>query len=128
MRLSLYVPDALWLRARETYRIAGNSRLVQAALECLVADGRPGYLEGPPPAAGPRRSAAGWWRRCATASRPAPRSSARRSTSSRCEAERARPRRALGEGAGAARGDRTVSARAAGPPAPGGAVPAPLRR
>ena len=50
MRLSLYVPDALWLRARETYRIAGNSRLVQAALECLVADGRPGYLEGPPPA------------------------------------------------------------------------------
>ncbi len=49
MRLSLYVPDALWLRARETYRISGNSRLVQAALECLVADGRPSYLEGPPP-------------------------------------------------------------------------------
>src|SRR5437879_4037676 len=49
MRLSLYVSDALWLRARETYRTLGNSRLVQTALECLVADGRPSYLEGPPP-------------------------------------------------------------------------------
>ena len=49
MRLSLYVPDALWLRARETYRTSGNSRLVQTALEGLVADARPSYLEGPPP-------------------------------------------------------------------------------
>jgi hypothetical protein len=50
MRVSLYIPDALWLRAREPYRISGNSRLVQTALECLVADARPKYLEGPPPA------------------------------------------------------------------------------
>jgi hypothetical protein len=49
MRLSLYVPDALWLRARETYRTSGNSRLVQTALDGLVADARPNYLEGPPP-------------------------------------------------------------------------------
>jgi hypothetical protein len=50
MRLSLYVPDALWLRARETHPVSGNSRLVQSALECLVADSRPSFLEGPPPA------------------------------------------------------------------------------
>lgn len=54
MRLSLYVPDALWLRARETYPLSGNSRLVQAALECLVADSRPSFLEGPPPASAER--------------------------------------------------------------------------
>jgi hypothetical protein len=50
MKLSIYIPDALWLRARETYRISGNSRLVQAALETLLADTRPSFLEGPPPA------------------------------------------------------------------------------
>jgi hypothetical protein len=54
MRLSIYIPDALWLRARETYRISGNSRLVQAALETLLADTRPSFLEGPPPASAER--------------------------------------------------------------------------
>lgn len=49
MKLSFSVPDALWLRARETYPIFGDSRLVQAAMECLIADSRPNYLEGPPP-------------------------------------------------------------------------------
>ena len=49
MRLSFSVPDALWLRARETYPIFGDSRLVQLAMECLVSDSRPNYLEGPPP-------------------------------------------------------------------------------
>lgn len=49
MRLSFSVPDALWLRARETYRIFGDSRLVQVAMECLISDSRPNYLEGPPP-------------------------------------------------------------------------------
>ncbi len=54
MRLSIYIPDALWLRARETYRISGNSRLVQAALETLLADKRPVFLKGPPPASAER--------------------------------------------------------------------------
>lgn len=54
MRLSLSVPDALWLRARETYPIFGDSRLVQAAIECMIADSRPNYLEGPPPEAADR--------------------------------------------------------------------------
>jgi len=49
MRLSFSVPDALWLRAREAYPIFGDSRLVQVAMECLIADSRPAYLEGPPP-------------------------------------------------------------------------------
>jgi hypothetical protein len=49
MRLSFSVPDALWLRARETYPIFGDSRLVQVAMECLISDSRPNYLEGPPP-------------------------------------------------------------------------------
>ena len=54
MKLSFSVPDALWLRARETYPICGDSRLVQAAMECLIADSRPNYLEGPPPEAADR--------------------------------------------------------------------------
>lgn len=49
MKLSFSVPDALWLRARETYPIFGDSRLVQVAMEYLIADSRPNYLEGPPP-------------------------------------------------------------------------------
>jgi len=49
MRLSFSVPDALWLRARETYPIFGDSRLVHVAMECLISDSRPNYLEGPPP-------------------------------------------------------------------------------
>jgi hypothetical protein len=49
MRLSFSVPDALWLRARETYPMFGDSRLVQVAMECLISDSRPDYLEGPPP-------------------------------------------------------------------------------
>ena len=54
MRLSFSVPDALWLRARETYPIFGDSRLVQIAMECLVADSRPNYLDGPVPEAADR--------------------------------------------------------------------------
>lgn len=48
MRLSFSVPDALWRRARETYPMFGDSRLVQVAMECLISDSRPNYLEGPP--------------------------------------------------------------------------------
>jgi hypothetical protein len=48
MRLSLSVPDALWLQACEAYRLSAPSRLVQAALESLVADARVDDLQGPP--------------------------------------------------------------------------------
>jgi hypothetical protein len=50
MRLSLSVPDALWLQACEAYRLSAPSRLVQAALESLVADARTDGLQGPPAA------------------------------------------------------------------------------
>lgn len=49
MKLSFSVPDPLWLRARDAYPICSDSRLVQAAIECLIADSRSNYLEGPPP-------------------------------------------------------------------------------
>src|SRR6266498_3601683 len=48
MRLSLSVPDALRLRARETCPATPPSRLVQAALERLLADAETGYVPGPP--------------------------------------------------------------------------------
>lgn len=51
MRLSLSVPDALWLQACEAYRLWAPSRLVQAALAALVADPWPDDLQGPPAAA-----------------------------------------------------------------------------
>ncbi|HEY4025834.1 MAG TPA: hypothetical protein VGO86_05325 [Candidatus Dormibacteraeota bacterium] len=54
MRLSLSVPDALWLRARESYPATPPSRLVQGALERLLADAETGYVPGPPPGAGER--------------------------------------------------------------------------
>jgi hypothetical protein len=48
MRLSLSVPDDLWLRACETCPATPPSRLVQAALEHLVAGAETGYSPGPP--------------------------------------------------------------------------------
>ena len=48
MRLSLSVPDELWLRACETCPATPPSRLVQAALENLVSGAEPGYAPGPP--------------------------------------------------------------------------------
>jgi hypothetical protein len=48
MRLSLSVPDALWLRARETCPATPPSRMVQSALERLLADVDTGYVAGPP--------------------------------------------------------------------------------
>ena len=52
MRLSLSVPDALWLRVCEAYPATAPSRLVQAALDRLVADAETGYVAGPPADAG----------------------------------------------------------------------------
>jgi hypothetical protein len=49
MRLSLSVPDALWLRVCEAYPATPPSRLVQAALDRLVAEAEAGYVAGPPP-------------------------------------------------------------------------------
>ena len=46
MRLSLSVPDDLWLRACETCPATPPSRLVQAALEHLVAGAETGYAPG----------------------------------------------------------------------------------
>jgi hypothetical protein len=54
MRLSLSVPDALWLRACEACPATPPSRLVQAALEHLLADADTGYVPGPPAGAGER--------------------------------------------------------------------------
>src|ERR1041385_4669924 len=54
MRLSLSVPDALWLRACEACPDTPPSRLVQAALEHLLADAETGYVPGPPAGAGER--------------------------------------------------------------------------
>lgn len=54
MRLSLSVPDELWLRACETWPATPPSRLVQAALEHLLADADTGYVPGPPASAGER--------------------------------------------------------------------------
>ena len=54
MRLSLSVPDALWLRACRACPAAPPSRLVQAALENLLADAETGYLPGPPAGAAER--------------------------------------------------------------------------
>ena len=54
MRLSLSVPDALWLSACETCPATPPSRLVQAALEHLLADAETGYVPGPPAGAGER--------------------------------------------------------------------------
>lgn len=54
MRLSLSVPDALWLRVREAYPATPPSRLVQAALDWLVAEAETGYATGPPDGAGER--------------------------------------------------------------------------
>ncbi|HXM55771.1 MAG TPA: hypothetical protein VOB72_10310 [Candidatus Dormibacteraeota bacterium] len=54
MRLSLSVPDALWLRACEACPDTPPSRLVQAALEHLLADAETGYVPGPPAGAGAR--------------------------------------------------------------------------
>lgn len=54
MRLSLSVPDALWLRARGACPATPPSRLVQAALEHLLADAETGFAPGPPAGAGPR--------------------------------------------------------------------------
>jgi len=48
MRLSLSVPDELWLRACETCPATPPSRLVQAALENLVSGAETGYAPGPP--------------------------------------------------------------------------------
>ena len=52
MRLSLSVPDALWLRVCEAYPATPPSRLVQAALDWLVAEAETGYTAGPPAGAG----------------------------------------------------------------------------
>jgi len=54
LRLSLSVPDALWLRVCEAYPATPPSRLVQAALDWLVAEAETGYKTGPPPGAGER--------------------------------------------------------------------------
>lgn len=54
MRLSLSVPDALWLRAREAYPVSGPSQLVQTALGSMTARDQPLYREGPPPGAAGR--------------------------------------------------------------------------
>src|SRR2546427_543672 len=54
MRLSLPARDALWLRACETCPATPPSRLVQAALEHLLADAETGYVPGPPAGAGER--------------------------------------------------------------------------
>lgn len=54
MRLSLSVPDALWLRACQACPATPPSRLVQAALEHLLADAETGYLPGPPAGAAER--------------------------------------------------------------------------
>jgi hypothetical protein len=48
LRLSLSVPDALWLRVCEAYPATPPSRLVQAALDWLVAEAETGYAAGPP--------------------------------------------------------------------------------
>ncbi len=47
MRLSLSVPDALWLRVCESYPATPPSRLVQVALDRLLAEKETGYLSGP---------------------------------------------------------------------------------
>jgi hypothetical protein len=52
LRLSLSVPDALWLRVCEAYPATPPSRLVQAALDWLVAEAETGYSAGPPAGAG----------------------------------------------------------------------------
>ncbi len=52
MRLSLSVPDALWLRVCEAYPATAPSRLVQAALDWLVAEAETGYMAGPPAGTG----------------------------------------------------------------------------
>jgi hypothetical protein len=54
MRLSLSVPDALWLRVCEAYSATPPSRLVQAALDRLVAEAGSGYVAGPPAGSGDR--------------------------------------------------------------------------
>jgi len=54
LRLSLSVPDALWLRVCEAYPATPPSRLVQAALDWLVAEAETGYASGPPAGAGER--------------------------------------------------------------------------
>jgi hypothetical protein len=54
VRLSLSVPDALWLRVCEAYPATPPSRLVQAALDWLVAEAETGYEAGPPSGAGER--------------------------------------------------------------------------
>jgi hypothetical protein len=54
VRLSLSVPDALWLRVCEAYPATPPSKLVQAALDWLVAEAETGYSAGPPPGAGER--------------------------------------------------------------------------
>jgi hypothetical protein len=48
MRLSLSVPDELWLRACETCPATPASRLVQSALEHLVAGADTAYVAGAP--------------------------------------------------------------------------------
>ena len=48
MRLSISVPDALWLRVCEAYPATPPSRLVQAALDWLVTEAESGYAPGPP--------------------------------------------------------------------------------
>jgi hypothetical protein len=50
--LSLSVPDALWLRVCEAYPATPPSRLIQAALDWLVAEAETGYRAGPPDGAG----------------------------------------------------------------------------
>jgi len=52
LRLSLSVPDALWLRVCEAYPATPPSRLVQAALDWLVAEAETRYSAGPPAGAG----------------------------------------------------------------------------
>ncbi|HSR23423.1 MAG TPA: hypothetical protein VLW53_07720 [Candidatus Eisenbacteria bacterium] len=65
MRLSLSVPDTLWLRARQASPAAPPSRQVRAALEQLLADVEAGYLPGPP-ACSSRASPTRSWTSCAT--------------------------------------------------------------
>jgi hypothetical protein len=48
LRLSLSVPDALWLRVCEAYPATPPSRLIQAALDWLVAEAETGYTAGAP--------------------------------------------------------------------------------
>jgi hypothetical protein len=54
VRLSLSVPDALWLRACQARPATPPSRLVRAALEHLLEDAEAGFVPGPPPGAGER--------------------------------------------------------------------------